>query len=331
MAESQLAGHNPLVDLLLSPRAAFIWDGTGRAVTWMNQAARAKFGLGLEDFQRSLPAALTRRFSQCTGKGKSARRIVKVKIAGHPVLNCSIEALELAGGHRGLIVAGEDVAPAGGSRPAPPPAKPMRKPPDAPKRVASPKGELELNEVSTPSPRLTPEEERSFKAIGRIVRRLCKDKERAQARSPEGPAPARSPVEKASAGPAPALLFSAFDLVLFLDWNFSIVASQGRPQRLGWRKSSLQGKSAAQLFLAPEQPVFHRMANKLSVTGSQLCRGTLVACDGSETGLACRAILGHWTSNGAGYFLALLSLIMPARLRKHWPVASIPDKTRLAA
>ena len=62
---------------------------------------------------------------------------------------------------------------------------------------------------------------------------------------------------------AAALMFSAFDLVLFLDPGFAVTRTEGRPQQIGWRKSSLLGKPAASVLPPAEQAIFRRMVKKL--------------------------------------------------------------------
>lgn len=331
-------GHNPLQDLLFSPRAAFIWDQTRRAVTWMNAAARSKFDLGPQDLQASLPAALVRRFAQCfdaaPGKAKACR-IVKLKIARQPALDCSLDVLELAGGNRGLIVAEADALQAAAGivcLPAPARKAGAKAPAKARPPAKHPK---KPNKPSAPAPQLTLEELRSFKAIGRAVRRLAEEKLRAGAASPHKAACAR-PSQQAepafSVQTSPTLLFSAFDLVLFLGKNLDIVGSEGRPQRLGHRKSDLLGKPAAQIFHPAEQIIFHRMARKLEASAAQTGRDTLLLCDAAGGTLPCRAILGRWPDGNARYFLALISLAMPQRLKRLQPQAlNAPSITRLAA
>ena len=127
-----IAGRDPFADLLFSPRAAFIWDHTTRAITWMNAAARSKFGLDAEELQARLAGA--RRLAQCfdaaNGNGKTSGT-VKFKAGRHPAISCSFEVIELAGGHKGLIVSEAAGAqePANVVRlPAPPKKKTVAKP-----------------------------------------------------------------------------------------------------------------------------------------------------------------------------------------------------------
>ncbi|MBI4723683.1 MAG: hypothetical protein HY765_01285 [Rhodomicrobium sp.] len=186
----------------------------------------------------------------------------------------------------------------------------------------------------TPVPQLTAEELRSFKAIGRKVRRLCREKQRTAARArvePFPPLPAPKPLPS-SVQPAPALLFSAFDLVLFLDANLRAVGSEGRPQRLGWRKSYLNRKPAAQLLAPAEQVIFNRMVKRLEDKAIQSCRNTLVILDEAGGSIPCRAILGRWAAGDAAFFLALVSLKVPQRLKRlNPPVLNTPQAPRLAA
>ncbi len=314
--------NDPLQDLLFSAQAAFIWDNTQRAVTWMNAAARAKFGLSLKDLQAALPAGASRRFAhyfdETRGKPKRCGT-AKLKIGPNAICDCTLEILVLAGGHQGLIVAEADSARAASAPAASP----------SPKRQAAAK--KKPPKPAAPVPQLTAEELRAFNANGRTVRRLAEEKLRA-AKPPAPPAPTRAAPQKAaapSAQSAPAQLFSAFDLVLFLDRNLKIAGSEGRPQRFGWRKAELQGKPAAQLLPPAERPVFHRMVRRLDSPSAQISRDALALSDGAGAPLPCRAILGRWANGNTHYFLALLSLAMPARLKKLQPPACAI--TRLAA
>ena len=315
-----IAHQNPFLDLLLSPHPAFIWDHTRHAVTWMNAAARSKFGLAVQDLQAALPNKLMRRFAHCfDGSERKQIASTKLKLPGHPAVDCSLEAIELAGGHRGLVVAEAASAPskktiAKLSGKPPPAAKPAKKPAWRPPLM----------------PQLTPEELRAFKAIGRTVRRLAQEKQRASA-SQRPPAAPIVPLQSSPVQTVPTLLFSAFDLVLFLDKNFGIVGSEGRPQRLGWRKSNLLGKPAAQLLPAKEQAIFGRMTKKLSQAGAQICRDSLVVTGEAGGSLPCRVTLGRWPEGGAQYFLAIISLSLPSRLKQAHFQDSVTHITSLAA
>jgi hypothetical protein len=140
----------------------------------------------------------------------------------------------------------------------------------------------------------------------------------------------RRPAARLQAGLC--LPFSAFDVVLFLDEKLNIARSEGRPQCLGWRKASLLGQPAAQFLPAEEQAVLRRMVTKLASTGAQICKDTIAVWDGAGCSKPCHAILGHSGRANARYFLALLALKLPRRLKKlqHQPV-SAADITQLAA
>ncbi len=338
MAASQnnaIADQNPFQDLLFSPRAAFIWDHTRHAVTWMNPAARSKFGLAAQDLQAALPGGLVHRFAQCFDRSERKRSATfKLKLAGRPGLDWSVEVIELAGGHRGLIVAetASAHAAAGKVSPAAPSKKAVAKLPG--KARAPDKRAKKPGKGPALVPQLTPEELRAFKAIGRSVRRLAQQKQRVS-NSREPPSSTLAGLQSSSAQgmqTVPALLFSAFDLVLFLDKNFAAVRSEGRPQRLGWRKSSLLGKPAVQLLPAKEQAIFCRMTKKLHIEGAQICRDSLIVSGEAGGSVPCRVILGRWPDGGAQYFLALISLSLPSRLKQaHFQADPLPHITRLAA
>jgi len=327
--KSAIAGPNPFPDLLAQP--AFIWDHTRRAVTWINGAARLKFALSAAELEAALPAALIRQFERCIeGGGRKAGASVKLKLGPNPPVNCSLELIELAGGHRGLIVAEAAVASDAASS-FPPARKPNAslpgKAPSAAKSAQAP------CQGYAPIPQLTPEELRAFKSIGRKVRRLAQQKQSARI-SPDRPAGAL-PLQTGPAldfHAASAILYSAFDLVLFLDKNFTILKCEGRPQRIGWRKQALPGKPAARLLPLHEQAAFARMSKKVSLEAVQTCRDSFIVCGEAGAGTPCRLILGRWPDGDAPYFLALLSLAMPSRLKRLKTLAdSLPHFPRLAA
>ncbi len=317
---------NPIMDLPFSPRAAFIWDQSRQAVTWMNAAARTKFALGPDDLSSAIPASLARKFGQYPGKAAVAANRgarVKVKVAGEPALACCIEILELAGGRPGLIVAEIEAAGDGAAAPRSrfakngPPCTAAKRP-DTKSSTKTPAKTRTPPKARRALPQLTPEELRSFKAIGRIVRKLCEKKQREALGLPQQlvlASSSKAPSPPAQQKAAPVILFLAFDLVLLLDEHLSIVGSEGRPQQIGWRKSLLLGRPAVQLLPASEQPAFYRMVRKLSPDKVQLCRETVTVSDGTPAGLPCRAVLGRWDNGGADYFLALMSLKLPQRLK----------------
>jgi hypothetical protein len=320
---STVAGHQPFSDLLFSPRAAFIWNHTRKGVAWMNPAARAAFGLCLKDFSDSLPLSLIRHFARRVEVGAGGP--LKVKIGREAALKCSVEPLKLAGGQDGLIIAevpAEGESRAASGKTAKSPKEPARKAPRAPNYLKEP----------AHAPMLTAEEMRAFKAIGRKVRRLCKEKKRSQAATAASPP---SPLALESAGQAPeqaaqALkdVLSAFDLVLLLDRGLDIMRVEHRTQRLGWRKASLHGKPFADLLLPVEQAVLRRMLKKLDK--ARCSKDTLAVLGAGGNSMHCLAVLGRWEEGGCAYFLALLSLELPARLKKRQAV-SAAAATRLAA
>ncbi len=115
--------------------------------------------------------------------------------------------------------------------------------------------------------------------------------------------------------------------MLFLDTDFAVCRSEGRPQHVGWRKSKLMGKPAEMVLPLAEQTIFRRMIKKLSA-GAKICRDTLVVSSEAGGSVPCRAVLGRWPDGNAHYFLALLSLSVPARLKR---LPALPQITRLAA
>ena len=328
------AGRDPFADLLFSPRASFIWDHTTCTITWMNAVARSKFGLDAKKVQAALPARATARLAEGFEAAKvngTACGTVRFKAGRHPAVSCTFEAMELAGGHKGLIVS-EAAAPQE-------PANVLRLPTSPKKKAAAkPPGKQAAAQrkrpptLSTPDAavcQLTPEEMRAFKAIGRTVRRLAREKRLAATAAPLAPAsqPPQQALPGLDAQSAAAVMFSAFDLVLFLDHDFAVIRTEGRPQQIGWRKARLLGKPAANVLPPTEQAIFRRMVKKLEA-GAKVCRDTLLLSGEAGGNVPCRALLSCWPDGNAHYFLALLSLNVPARLKRS---PAFPQITRLAA
>jgi len=328
-----VAGGHPLSDLLFSPRAAFIWNHTRNSVAWMNPAARAAFALRLEDFSASIPPSLIRRFAKFTDRKEGG--FAKVKIPGGPGLSCSIEILKLADGQDGLIVA--EVGEAA-ERQAPPAPSTSRKPAAAPKKTVrrTPAGSArQRRKAPKTPPTLTAEEMRAFKAVGRKVLRLCEEKKHSDNPAAAAPLPApapSSPFESGALRSAQALtdVLAAFDLVLFLSESLDIVGLQGRPARLGWRKAKLAGKTVGDLLAPSDRAILRRMLKKLHAQTAHGCKNTLVVCDENGNAMPCRAVLGRWEEGSAAFFLAFISLELPARLKRSQPTKSVAA-ARLAA
>ena len=324
-----VAGAHPLSDLLFSPRAAFIWNHTRKCVAWMNPAARAAFALRLEDFSASLPASLIRRFAQFAERKEGGA--AKVKITGVPRLNCSIEILKLADGQDGLIVAelgeGEEFQ-------APPVPSTSRKPAKGPRKTFRKTVTRQRRTASKTPPTLTAEEMRAFKAVGRKVLRLCEDKKQRSKEAAEAvPLPAPSDTASSPERPAHALkdMLAAFDLVLFLGENLDIVGLQGQAARLGLRKAKLTGKSLGDLMLPYDRTILRRMMKMLQHQAAYGSRDALLICGENGNAKPCRAILGRWDDGDAAFFLALLSLDLPPRLRRPQREGTVAAAARLAA
>ncbi len=304
----------------------------------MNGAARAKFGLGAEALQAEPSAGVVSRLTQGFGAAQAsangtASGSIRFKAGRYPAIPCVFEVTDLAGGHKGLIVsdAAEAPEPANVVRlPAPAKnkaaAKPPGKRPAAPKRQTAP-----AKPAAAPGCQLTAEELRAFKSIGRTVRRMAREKQRsakaASASAPDSAQPPRQAAPVPETQAAPDLLFSAFDLVLFLNRDLAVVRTEGRPQAVGCRKSGLLGKPAANVLAPAEQAIFRRMVKKLNA-GAKTCRDTLVLSGETRSSVPCRAVLSRWPGADAPYVLALLSLCLPARLRR---LPDFPQIIRLAA
>ena len=283
----------------------------------------------LDDFAASLPTSLIRRFGQFAEKKEGGA--AKVKIPGVPGLNCSIEILKLADGQDGLIVA---ELGGGEEHPAPPGPSTFPKPAKSPKKPLRKTVTRQRRTVPKTPPTLTAEEMRAFKAVGRKVLRLCEDKEqRSKEAAAAVPLPAPSDFAILPEQPAHALkdILAAFDLVLFLGERLDIVGIQGQAARIGLRKAKLAGKSVGDLVLPYDRTILRRMMKKLRCQAAYGSRDALLICGENGNAKPCRAILGRWDDGGAAFFLALLSLELPARLRPTQRADSVTAASRLAA
>jgi hypothetical protein len=164
---------------------------------------------------------------------------------------------------------------------------------------------------------------------------LCEEKKRsdepAAAAPLSAPAPS-SPFESDALRSAQALtdVLAAFDLVLFLSECLDIVGIQGRPARLGWRKAKLAGKTVGDLLAPSDRAILRRMLKKLHGQTAHRSKDTLVVCGENGNSMPCRAVLGRWEEGSAAFFLAFVSLELPARLKCSQPAKSVAA-ARLAA
>ena len=286
---------------------------------------RSSFGR----FSASLPPSLIRRFAQFAERKEGGA--AKVKISGVPGLNCSIEILKLADGQDGLIVAelgeGEELQ-------LPPVPSTSRKPVKGLKKTLRKTVTRQRRTAPKTPPTLTAEEMRAFKAVGRKVLRLCEDKKQRSKEAAEAvPLPAPSDTASSPERPAHALkdMLAAFDLVLFLGENLDIVGLQGQTARLGLRKAKLTGKSLGDLMLPYDRTILRRMMKKLRHQAAYGSGDALLICGENGNAKPCRAILGRWDDGDAAFFLALLSLDLPPRLRRPQREGSVAAAARLAA
>ncbi|MGA7325706.1 MAG: hypothetical protein WBX25_14745 [Rhodomicrobium sp.] len=277
---------------------------------------------------------MTRLLKNCGARLKETgevRSLIEFRISGVSA-QLSVEALRLFGEHEGLVV-----AEATRQEPAKPTKLAKRKTAQKtdniiaghhPKPVRKDGERRERN--ARPVPQLSHDEMRSFKAIGRKVNRLCRE------RRPTAPLlPATSLYPQARAKPAPPLsdgaheiLTSAFDLVLLLDARLIAIASEGRSQPFGWRKGFLNGKPAAGLFARSEQAVFQQMARKVTAGEFQYSKEALLALSEDGSCLPCRAVFGRADRDGCAFFLALLTLELTPRLKSLKTQTVTPDRTR---
>ena len=276
----------------------------------MNPAARTAFALPLDEFSKAIPAGVKRRLARCVEEQAGA--FVSIKIGRDASLRCSVEILKLAGGEDGLIVA--ETTADSDFAPALPPPLPSAK---GKARLKKPKPKARASGKPMSPPKLTVEEMRAFKAIGRKVRRLCEEKragsakEAAAARFRESQRDAL-PAERADQALRAAI--AAFDLALFLGGGLEIVRVEGRP-RMGWRKASLIGRPVSELLPSSDRLQFQRMIEKLH-RGAVSVRDSLYVLDGKGQESPCRAVVGLGGAAGAPFFFGVLSLELPARLKE---------------
>jgi hypothetical protein len=305
----------------------------------MNAAAKEKLGLKLEGLTVALLKNGVSEFGEMRAEadtGKAAIRIAKIRI-GRRRLECSIEPIELSCRRPGLAIS--ECAPKEAHSLMPAPAPPeklaqMRRAEVA--RDAGPRGPaarvLPKHNLA-PSP-LTPSEIRSLGQIAKTVLKLAAEKQRQPDLFPRAPQAKqagrkRNPPE---AGADPFWFFPAFDAVLLLDEHFRIVGIKGRPSCLGRSQSGLEHRPVTDLFPEGERAIFLRMARKLRSGKSALSRETILISESSRRAIPCHAVLARQKSGDGHYFLGLLQLKLPKRLKsiaEH--TVSNAKITRLAA
>jgi hypothetical protein len=307
----------------------------------MNAAARTKLGLTVQELTPSLPAMVRRKFARIARvavTGKEADPIVEFGLAARPAALWSLDYLSLANGQHGIIVTEEDAPP---EEQAQSPAsqrsrnkvkKTRSKPAPLYRPLTARKPPLR---GAGPAAQLSPDELRAFEALGRKVRKLWREKQQSaqEARKAEKPAPHKA-ANADAAGEDQRLkdLISAFDAVLFLDEDFRVLRIAGNPRRLDWRRSDLKARPLASLFALSEHPIVAGMVKRLDRASVRTCRETLLAIGTAGAAAPCRATLGRWANGDATYFVTLVMLKLPLRLKRFSPqVFSIPDGSRLAA
>ena len=233
--------HDPLSGLLFSPCAAFIWNNDRRSIAWMNGAARDRFKLGVQELSAALSKAVIQRLTAFFDSSKRKRpATLKIKLGGVSLTFSTVAPLKLAAGDDGLIIAevreGEGAA-AKVSQNAP--TKFSAKKPKTAKQVLP-----EASMTRTlPAQMLTPEEWQSFRAIGRRVRKLCREKLKGLT-LPATPASAPAPLPSARSEAKPSqtasrdqvqTMLCAFDMFLLLDADMNVfkVESFDLPGRAG--------------------------------------------------------------------------------------------------
>jgi hypothetical protein len=325
---------NPLTDLLFSPRPALIWNNEHRAFIWMNRAAREKLKLTVHELSAALSDAARQQLTLFPAKRRSKRSSteqLQITVAGALPCLCSMAPLKLAGGHDGVVLAeltpGHAESSPGGAI-----GTPMQRARSSNQQKANATKPV----LPGPPPQtLTPEEWRSFKAIGRKVRKLCREKLQAGASGKAGqnkPSTERPATKPALVSPHLRAILAAFDVFLILDASFRVLKVEGRPRRLGWRKSSFNGRFVTDLLPSSERGIFDRIARRVADQEAQVSRDALLVQNTEGVSWPCRAVLGRWPSDSAVFFLALTSLDVPARLKRLELRSSAADQpARLAA
>ncbi len=284
-----------LEELLFSPRAAFIWDKTSNRVSWMNAAARVRFGDGL-------PPRLVKALSAADVELGRGRRGLKLTIAG---ISCylNFDPLTLAGGSNGIVAKETDGPPKGTRKPLS-----RLKPGIAPRPL--PPAPSSGSRAHIPAP-LSEEEMRSLKAVGRTVRRLCREVSGSGPQAPSKALGGRShPAWHQGLEKSLAL---AFDLVLLLDQKLVVAqVLEGRPRDFGWTKSGLRGCSAQQFL---PQGALDRMTAKLRASGADALRETALLMAGNGSLIPSRLVLGRALPSPA-LFLGLTSLAVSSRIKR---------------
>jgi PAS domain S-box-containing protein len=329
--------------LLFSPRPAWLWDADRRAFLWANAAARARFGGDLNAFQSSLPAATILRLAAIARwKRRMEATGERLDFGGKPAasLSCNLERLKLSDGHAGLLVAealeekkerrdragtasGEE-ARRGQSKTAGKRAlRSERRDRSVPLRPAPAK--------AAPAPAahaaapLAADDLAAFKAVGRKVRRLCREKVSAATHSVSRPAiqqPEQAPQANKPERPAPQLptpgaaIVQAFDALFRLSADGLIVSASGRLCRsAGWTPRIIEGQEAAALATAKDRERLEKLLQKGRERPERANSAEILLEGRDGQLLPSRLVLVSESGEGdQGIWMAAISLKMSPRL-----------------
>ncbi len=331
-------------DLLFSPQPAWLWDADREAFVWANPSARERFGPDLAFLGQKLPRRTLRRLSAVARYKRRpalSRESLPLEAGSTDELLLDLEGFRLADGHAGLIV---KAAP-GDDKAGPANAKPSAraKTTAALRQKMAPRPAAKAAAAKAGPSALTPEELAAFRAIGRKVRRLCREKRQAASASifsakPGQPAPRPSTVTPAREDAASRLV-EAFDALIRIDHDGRILSLGGRLCRhAGWTLRDYRGHDLTRLAHDGEhaalRSIFARLAaNPLRVASDDVL---LQGRDGSVH--PCRVVMtlegAHDPDSGRqpAVLIAITSLkVKPRLVRKLHGEGDSVAQLRIAA
>lgn len=324
-----------LPELLCSESAVFVWNDTTGAVVWANSSARQKIGTDTYTFAATFSKATRRRLKSFSAPTRKRKPLdLKIKIGASDV-HFSAQPIEVAGGGLGLVLTEKlpqiDGAPV---QPETPVAKHAL---SSPRKVGKGAPTQVPVVVRSPLPTLNADEMRSFKAIGRKVRKLCRDKLQLTKRvsSPDGViAKASKRVTKKTATVTDPLrmLLPIFDLFAVFDRQGCILKVEGTPQKLGWQKKELVKSNIAGLLPDQMGKSLQKIISKITMQSIRHPYETIDIKVKDGTRMPCRMVLGRWHKPMESFFMAVITHQTEQR-SKNRQTKPTPEKSfaRLAA
>jgi hypothetical protein len=331
------------IDSFLSGSAALLWDCERSVFLWINAAAGAALGCSAESLTQRLSRRTKSQLQRLQGVDATikASTSIKIGVPGGTPIDFNPVPMEIEGGRQGLLLTanreGEKEKRAVAKSQAQ--ARALAAPAHSGARKKRSRGPFQKNAAAAdpvalkaaPAPKLTEEEARAFKALGRKVRKLCRQKALAL-NAPKPVAVAKPKADGVAALAALTLIMKAFDGFLILNSTGHITKLRGKCNRLGISSSELSGQSATALFSATTAPSLKRAFAQIARGQAQTAQLDLMLASKDGSPAPCRVTLGRWPMDESSFFLALtLAPLSTHELPKKRSPLTAEIPSRLAA